>query len=341
MEISGAVLGRTPAISGVRPLRDSAAVVPPSMVGFGRRAAASARPVFSDAGHLKYYASPLRCGSGRIKKEEKKRAKLIKGLSKDLASLCSIGIGADAAEGLAAEVKGKMIMEAAELLMAELKQLKAQSKEMKRKLKEQKAAKKASMMKDCAAVDDSSSSSSSSDSSDDECCNEVVRMRNLRTPAAVHGPNLETLPLAASELKTGEVAQHHIAMNRPQQCSNNSISASIGCCSSINSTTAAAAKPTSKIEVCMGGKCKRSGAMQLMEEFNKKLGREGAVVGCKCMGKCRDGPNVRVVNHSADATAAATGAATKNPLCLGVGLEDVGAIVANFFGEKDVGLIAA
>lgn len=27
------------------------------------------------------------------------------------------------------------------------------------------------------------------------------------------------------------------------------------------------------------------------------IGKEGFVVGCKCMGKCRDGLNVRVVNE--------------------------------------------
>ncbi|KAM0954598.1 putative diacylglycerol O-acyltransferase [Dioscorea sansibarensis] len=93
------------------------------------------------------------------------------------------------------------------------------------------------------------------------------------------------------------------------------------------------------IEVCMGGKCKKSGALKVMEEFEKKVGIEGAVVGCKCMGKCRDGPNVRLVSHSNkedDLVRPVT-----NPLCLGVGLEDVDTIVTNFLVEKDMNLLAA
>lgn len=78
-----------------------------------------------------------------------------------------------------------------------------------------------------------------------------------------------------------------------------------------------------RIEVCMGNKCRKSGGAALMEEFERVMGVEGAVVGCKCMGKCRDGPNVKVVE----------GGGGRNPLCIGVGLEDVGLIVANLLGE--------
>ncbi|KAH7676283.1 Diacylglycerol O-acyltransferase protein [Dioscorea alata] len=93
------------------------------------------------------------------------------------------------------------------------------------------------------------------------------------------------------------------------------------------------------IEVCMGGKCKKSGALEVKEKFEKKVSIEGAVVGCKCMGKCRDGPNARLVNLSNkedDLVRPLT-----NPLCLGVGLEDVKSIVSNFLGEKDANLLAA
>ncbi|KAJ8623961.1 hypothetical protein MRB53_032491 [Persea americana] len=58
------------------------------------------------------------------------------------------------------------------------------------------------------------------------------------------------------------------------------------------------------------------------------------------MGKCRDGPNVRVLNQcNGNALEKEVGGSITNPLCIGVGLEDVGAIVANFFGEKkDMGM---
>ncbi|CAL9126638.1 unnamed protein product [Musa textilis] len=200
MEISGAVVQRSPAVSGVRALRDSGSMPPsgPSAAGFGRRARVSGRPagvaggggrgVFSDVGHLKYYASPVRCGGGRSEKGEKRRAKLVKGLSRGLADLCAVGIGADAGDGdgIAGDVKGKMIAVSVtpELWLVELTRLRTQEKDSKRKRKEAKAARK---------KDESSSSSSSSESSDGEC-DEVVRMRNLRAQA-VREPNSVNPPI--------------------------------------------------------------------------------------------------------------------------------------------------
>lgn len=94
-----------------------------------------------------------------------------------------------------------------------------------------------------------------------------------------------------------------------------------------------------KVEVCMGGKCKKSGALELMREFEKQIGAEG-VGSCKCMGKCRDGPNVRVVSGPCEGDESFE--TVRNPLCIGVGLEDVGTIVADFFGKKKgMGLLAA
>ncbi|KAJ8621946.1 hypothetical protein MRB53_030475 [Persea americana] len=63
----------------------------------------------------------------------------------------------------------------------------------------------------------------------------------------------------------------------------------------------------------------------------------------ECMGKCRDGPNVRVLNQcNGNALEKEVGGSITNPLCVSVGLEDVGTIVANFFGEKkDMGMMAA
>ncbi|XP_074587013.1 diacylglycerol O-acyltransferase 3-1-like [Curcuma longa] len=335
MEFSGVVPRRTAAVSGVLPIRVSVTgsipTAAPSRARFARRVSASGRSMglsasFSDVGHLEYYASPVRCGGGKCKKEEKKKAKLVKGLSKDLAALCSMGIGGvDASQGLAAEAEGKMITEAAELLMAELKQLRAQEKEMKRKRKEEKAATKAAMKKGC---NESSTSSSSSESSDSECDGEVVTMNNHQASIIVQEPESKSLPIApAAQPKPVEETEHHNAQKPPQDRSNYSV-ATIGSCSSSKRTAPATEMPANKVEVCIGGKCKRSGALELMEEFNKKIGSEGAVVGCKCMGKCKEGPNVRVVNHPDEAIA------PRNPLCLGVGLEDVGTIVAKFFVEK-------
>ncbi|KAH7666537.1 Diacylglycerol O-acyltransferase protein [Dioscorea alata] len=207
---------------------------------------------FVDDGHLRYYVS---CG-GKKKEEKKKRAKLVKGLEKDLSALYSIGFGVEPEHGLTGEIQTKMFSEAAEVLLKQLKQLRVEEEEMKRKRKEEKAAKKAAkkmmMMKE--KEDDDSESSCSSGS---ECCSATMELKSPETLI----PRKEVACSIISNLVIEEKQTG----------------------------------PMNKIEVCMGGKCKRSGAMQLLEEIDKKVGVEGAVVGCKCMGKCRDAPNVRVL----------------------------------------------
>lgn len=61
---------------------------------------------FKDEGHLRYYASSVRCGGKKKEKEEKKRLKVVKGLEKDLNALCSVGVGG---EGMVGEIKGQII----------------------------------------------------------------------------------------------------------------------------------------------------------------------------------------------------------------------------------------
>lgn len=254
---------------------------------------------FVDDGHLRYYVS---CGG---KKEEKKRAKLVKGLEKDLSALYSIGFGVEPEHGLTGEIQSKMFSEAADVLLKQLKQLRLEEKEMKRKRKEEKAEKKAAkkkmmmMMMTTMEDDDSESSCSSAP----ECCSAIMGLKSPETlmPRKEASNSDSVRNLVIDEKQTG---------------------------------------PMNKIEVCMGGKCKRSGAMQLLEEIDKKVGIEGAVVGCKCMGKCGDGPNVRVLKKDGDEEE--TLKQGRNPLYMGVGLEDVGAIVSNFLVEKkDLALSSA
>lgn len=119
MEISGAVvIRRSPIVSGAgirRGLADPSLFSGRTVAGSGRRLRVPARRPsgssggFFDEGHLKYYVSPARCGER--KKEEKKRAKLVKGLRKDLAALHSMGFGVGIEEAVAGagEVKSKMI----------------------------------------------------------------------------------------------------------------------------------------------------------------------------------------------------------------------------------------
>lgn len=296
---------------------------------------------FCDNGHLEYYNGPTTTStcsaagrndkeitSKKKKKTMKKKLKLLKGLSKNLSTFSDMGFGLDPDHGLADQVKGKMISEATELLLGQLQQLRAEEMELKRKKKEEKAKLETARMQKRMGCEDSSSSSSSSESSDSEC-GEVVDMSRLKRgtvasnglqqPQAVISQEATTLAIPSTEI---QVLGTNVAPCSSQISDHNCCSSNENC-SSFPKDIEASAK---RIEVCMGGKCKKSGAASLLEEFQKAVGGEGAsVIGCKCMGKCRDGPNVRVTN-------AETEKISSNPLCIGVGLDDVGLIVSNFFG---------
>lgn len=240
---------------------------------------------------------------------------------------------------------------------------------MKKQRKEEKAKLKAAQMQ--YKLDCKENSSSSSESSDSEC-GEVVDMSRLkRTSLSQSQPNdhlpqslpIETQVVTAStpmqpesfQSNTPSLADERVLEVRSTQ----SISGQIYC-STGNPTSASSIRnigfnevnslvtneSTRKIEVCMGGKCKKSGAALLLEEFQKAVGGEGAVVGCKCMGKCRSAPNVKVLNSIDGIQAQVHDDSVRtpaNPLCIGVGVEDVGSIVANFFGrnQTDLGLATA
>ncbi|PIA60689.1 hypothetical protein AQUCO_00300301v1 [Aquilegia coerulea] len=297
---------------------------------------------FSDGGHVDYYCLSPKAGMG-IKKEKKnkeisekaslkKKLKLVKGMSRDLLRFSSMGFCIeDAEDSLIGEIKGKKISEATEILLSQLQQLKAEEKELKRKKKEEKAKLKAAAEMNITKVCESSSSSSS-ESSDSEC-GEVVNVKSLRNQV-IPEPYIEfDVPVQTMSTNPNIIIQ--------QDQTRNMLEGIIIDRNVLNHGN----ESSEKIEVCMGGKCKKSGASALLEEFQQRVGLEGAVVGCKCMGKCRDGPNVRIVNQcSNDVVDRPQTTNNNNPLCIGVGLEDVGVIVGNFFGQqdrKDIGLMVA
>lgn len=240
--------------------------------------------------------------------------------------------------------------EASEALLKQLEQIraeeKAEEKELKRMRKQEKAKLKAKPMENM------QSSSSSSESSDSEC-GEVIDMNCLRNEAQPTVNDLQLLTQEVATLPLPSLPTTHedgSLQNHIEECctrtSTNCGTSSIG---HIDGSSTVRGASTKRIEVCMGNKCKKSGGAALLEEFGRVMGVEGAVVECKCMGKCRDGPNVRVLN-SVDGTKVQEGVddsiravSVTNPLCIGVGLEDVGAIVANLCGEerKDFGLVTA
>lgn len=229
------------------------------------------------------------------------------------------------------------MQEATQLLLEQLEKVKAEEKEQKRRMKEEKARSKAAARMQSGANCEMSSSSSSSESSDSEC-GEVVDMSSLKRSMAVKTveetpsfppPIIPTIP---SDMEEEMKVMEEEIKSLPSSQSNvvQSAENELGVMNSSCVVSPSCSKK--KIEVCMGGKCKKSGAGALLEEFQRVVGIEGAVSGCKCMGKCRDGPNVKVVNEF-DGAVAGTGTTMTNSLCIGVGLEDVNTIVANFIDE--------
>ncbi|CAN6331338.1 unnamed protein product [Urochloa humidicola] len=210
-----------------------------------------------------------------------------------------------------------------EKMKAMKKMEKEQKKAAKKAMKMEKEAKKMAMatLNGCWDEDDSSCSSESSDS---ECEGEVVRMSRCATITAPQMPSPSTVfPIIVPQ----------IPPSLPQEPSQAPEPAATIQVSSSSSVAVAETSTTNRIEVCMGGKCKKSGALALLQEFEKTVGTGGAVVGCKCLGKCGLGPNVRLRSE-----VSAEGSTKRNPLCIGVGLEDVGTIVAGLFGGDDLGM---
>lgn len=230
-----------------------------------------------------------------------------------------------------------------EVLQAQLLQLRSEQKELKRVMKEKKAQIKTTMkqMKGNGKCGSSSSSSSSSSSESSDSDNgEVIDMIPLRSNILKLSKNNEvqkeiivpTLAKPATSL---------IQQDKLEDC----CFRSGGECRTLNGWSngqsygiaeGTTTTGTKRIEVCMGGNCKKLGARALLEEFERKVGAECDVSMCKCMGKCRDGPNLRVSNsHDGDSAIRIHGYAKPsiNSLHIGVGLEDVDMIRANILGK--------
>ncbi|CDO98685.1 unnamed protein product [Coffea canephora] len=284
----------------------------------------------------------------------KKRLKMLEGLSRDLSMFSSGGMKFGFADNTVFdEVKANTIAEAAEVLQGQIKQLIAKDTELKMTRKGEKMRSQMQTMPEY-GLSSSSMSSTSSDSSDNEC-GQVVDMKeeNCLKPVIEH--ESVALPGLLAEEKVVTNSQTPIldVLSVIQSSETQERTSTMGACveigssgsseqgycfgsgsffrdyvdnvSSIDECLAAGVSPK-KIEVCMGGKCKKSGAAALLGELQRLVGIEGAVSGCKCMGKCRDGPNVRILKGPSESVT--------NPLCIGVGLEDVDLIVSNFFGDS-------
>ncbi|GLT80988.1 hypothetical protein SLA2020_523970 [Shorea laevis] len=348
---SGVVLRQIACVSGAGvDTRTRSSPSSLKLVAFSSRKVKLQGNGFRDKGHLAYYNGSPRCGA---KKEIKKKLKMLKGLSKELSMFENLVFVEEPESSLSGDDQGKIIKEATGILLKKLEKLKAEETELKRKRKQEKAELKEERKKTMVACE--SSSSSSSESSDSEC-NEVIDMTHLRNIESIVQPMLDestpvidaaiTSTLLISQAQEASIIKGHgfeddSHRNHEGQCciagpSTSGFGNVSGVSCNVGSRSVRGAL-TRRIEVCMGNKCKKSGGAALLEEFGRVVGIEGAVVGCKCMGKCRDGPNVRVLNSvqeiQSEGMDVSVWSVANNPLCIGVGLEDVGVIVANLFGE--------
>ncbi|KAK7243363.1 hypothetical protein RIF29_38156 [Crotalaria pallida] len=348
MELSGTVLRQVP-FHGMR------VSVGPRRSMMMRSYSSSSS--FCDEGHLQYYAPPI-CGGkekGPAVLSVKKKLKLLKGLSKDLSMFSRLGFHLDPQKcALFDDLQANLNSDAAELLMKQLEQAREEEKEMKKKMKQEKKEKKAKLK--AAKMKTAPDCESSSESSDSECDDKVVDMNSLRARVAVAPveqlqPTMLSQPLVLPHSNVLESPQVDATLNNHhamELCSRNDTCVSSTSASFKNECVAVfTTAPQKRIEVCMGNKCKKSGASALLQQFENVVGAEGgAVVGCKCMGKCKTAPNVRVQNAVDDSQAKGINDSVQipaNPLCIGVGLEDVDAIAARFFGgnQEDMGMAAA
>ncbi|XP_075517560.1 diacylglycerol O-acyltransferase 3-like [Primulina tabacum] len=321
MEASGLIFSQPPCFSSITSCRESKYC--------GR---SGVLPGFYDNACLQYYHNRggksscevssmgvIRCekavkeNKGPMKMKKKKQMKLLKGLFRDLYAFSQMGFGLDSNldQDLLHQVKGTTMTEAADLLLEHLQKLRAEKRlEKKRRQEQKKLGKSSGQMRNSLNLVEVSSSCS--ESSSDSECGEVIDLKDLKFAQPKQEESVLPSVLNNDALPPSPITPSTFTL--PTEKSSGSLETE---CSS-------------KLEVCMGGKCKKSGAVAILDEFKKAVGIEGAVSGCKCMGQCRDGPNVRVlIGEAGDSRSVPI----NNPLFIGVGLEDVDKIVSNFLGK--------
>lgn len=217
--------------------------------------------------------------------------------------------------------------------------MKAQEKDAKRRRKAEKAVKKAAPAvcgerEGMRMGDDSeSSSSTSSESSDSE------RPVLDTTPRRCHAPGVEAaLQLGGFvEERTDEEATSAKVITNNNNGGGDEVEAGKpGILEGMGiSTSSNVVGLGGRIEVCMGGKCQRSGAGRLKVELERQVGLQGTVVGCKCMGRCKHGPNVRLRHDCGELLLTPSPPKSQSHpsssiCCVGVGLEDVPSLVSSF-----------
>lgn len=304
------------------------------------------RIAFSDGSHLQYYGGLVQPYCGKKNKLEKLKSKhlsllneglfsdkrqknLLESPLKDLSVLSSTP--ADANASLTEEVRGQILSDAVNVLMRQLEQAKAGRKERKQQLKAQKKALKlAEKQRKIKGRREDSSSSSSSSSSDSEGDSEgeVVDMTLLRSTQQIdrilEAPEQNPSVLIESSPNVAEVNGDKKALHVEFAEATDRMGLNSGAGIPVQ-------EANSMIKVCMGGKCKKFGSEMLLETIEERISKSGMAceveaVGCKCMGKCRNAPNIRVQTEEDGFHGA------KGVVHTGVDIGDVGLILAQHFG---------
>jgi hypothetical protein len=293
------------------------------------------RITFSDQSHLQYYGGMVKpyCGKkNKLKKlklkhllplndrplSDKRKGNLLESLSKDLSALPTTS--ADANVSLTEQVRGQILSDAVNVLMRQFEQAKTGRKERKRQLKAQKKALKLAekQRKNKGCCEDSSSSSSDSES-------EAVDMTLLRSTQQVgrilEAPEQSPSVLIESPPYVAEVKGDYKALHVEFAEASDILGLNSGMGIPVQEVN-------SVIKVCMSGKCKKSGSEMLLGAFEERINKSGIgfdveAVGCKCMGKCRNAPSVRVQTEED---------VGKGVMHMGVNIGDIDLILAQHFG---------
>ena len=218
------------------------------------------------------------------------------------------------------------MQEATEVLFGQSREMRSEGKKLKRKRKGKEALMKLMTINSEFELDSSDSSENPSE--------EAIYMSLLRG---------ETIKQSKDNYEPQQ-AVHQEAISAkpglPTQEENKSVETGIrdlnlqnlggeGSGSDGQSNTNRVGESKTRIEVCMGGKCRKLGAAMLLEEFQRQVGTKAGVVPCKCMGRCRDGPNVKGVEE------VGWGSCSKSSShWCGVGLDEISVIVADLFDGR-------
>lgn len=158
-------------------------------------------------------------------------------------------------------------------------------------------------MKDSSSSSSSSSSSESSSSSDDGMGKKVKKALKQEAKRRKADRKAASKGLKSLRARAGALMAEGFESGGGMQLE----AAAMGAMTATDMLRAAAAvspAKAGKVEVCMSGKCRKYGGMDLLHAVNAALPAGSMVEAspCKCLGKCGSGPNLKVRPEGASST---------------------------------------